>query len=322
MMNSKGSALDEYLKAKQRRRQQIAKRRKRMALGEPVSIPLKSISLNREQRGAISASQTTSDQEQGNRVLTSKRFALLVSLCFHLIGALIATLYIVQAPNVDDDAVVVNLMKWKPAKVKRRVPPRQIESITPPKSFRIQAPQLRQPTTAAVEIPSDNARFIPHGNLRIPVQAPSSAVSISEALDKKLRSSHRAEIPSEIPEIKPQSSSSVLSKIETHLPDPDFIELPDTELSDVTQRPRLINKVEPKYPESARRAQKEGVVMLEATIGVDGMARDIQVVESLGFGCDEAAAKALKASRFAPAKQGKTAVPMRIRIPYRFIFEN
>ncbi|MBC8229824.1 energy transducer TonB, partial [bacterium] len=51
-------------------------------------------------------------------------------------------------------------------------------------------------------------------------------------------------------------------------------------------------------------------------------ARDIKVIQKLGYGCDEAAINALKASKFSPAKRDKTPVAVRIQIPYRFEFED
>ncbi len=103
---------------------------------------------------------------------------------------------------------------------------------------------------------------------------------------------------------------------------PDVIEPPTVALSDVTQPPRFLHQVAPKYPDVARRAQKEGIVLVEATIGVDRLAHDIKVIEGIGFGCDEVAVDALKASRFAPAKQGEKPVAVRIQIPYRFKLED
>ena len=94
------------------------------------------------------------------------------------------------------------------------------------------------------------------------------------------------------------------------------------DLRDVTQRPMVINPVEPTYPDLARRAQREGVVLLEATIGIEGKATDILVVTSLGFGCDQAAVQALRSTRFRPARQGKTKVSVRVQLPYRFQLQN
>ena len=102
----------------------------------------------------------------------------------------------------------------------------------------------------------------------------------------------------------------------------DTTEAPTASLRrEVIEPPKFIYKVVPKYPDLARRAKREGVVILEAEIGADGKARDIKVVQQLGYGCEEAAIAALKSSRFLPAKQGKNPVSVRIQIPYRFQFE-
>lgn len=92
-------------------------------------------------------------------------------------------------------------------------------------------------------------------------------------------------------------------------------------VSKPTQNATFIKKIEPVYPDSARLTHKQGLVVLEATIGVDGKAHDIRVIEVIeisGLGCEEAAIQALKSSQFTPAMQGKVAISQRIRIPYRF----
>ena len=62
-----------------------------------------------------------------------------------------------------------------------------------------------------------------------------------------------------------------------------------------TSRPQWCKKVTPEYPIAARRANAEGKVVLEATIDVDGKAKDIEVTEDgVGFGCTQAAMRALK----------------------------
>ena len=82
-------------------------------------------------------------------------------------------------------------------------------------------------------------------------------------------------------------------------------------------------KAEPKYPSEAKRAGKEGKVVLEATIDADGKVKDITVKEdTVGFGCARAAIQALKASRFNPAKRGGESVAQRITVPYTFKIED
>ena len=83
--------------------------------------------------------------------------------------------------------------------------------------------------------------------------------------------------------------------------------------------PQWCKQGKPEYPIAARRAHAEGKVVLVATIDVDGRAKDIEVTEdNVGFGCAQAAIKALKASRFVPAKRDGEFTPVRISIPYLF----
>ena len=91
----------------------------------------------------------------------------------------------------------------------------------------------------------------------------------------------------------------------------------------VTIPPLWLRKIEPEYPSEAKRAGKEGTVILAATIDVDGKAIDIEVKEDkVGLGCAKAAIDALEASLFRPATRGGVSVPIRIAIPYQFKLED
>ena len=104
--------------------------------------------------------------------------------------------------------------------------------------------------------------------------------------------------------------------------DPDFTGGDAFKPTEIARRASFRIKVEPKYPSEAERAGKEGRVLLMATIGVDGKATDIEVKEdNVGFGCARAAIRALKASRFNPAKRGGENVPQTLTIPYAFKIE-
>jgi TonB family protein len=66
--------------------------------------------------------------------------------------------------------------------------------------------------------------------------------------------------------------------------------------------PKLLERVPPKYPDEAKKARIEGVVLLEATIGVDGAVKNTKVLRSEPAGLTEAAIEALKQWRYEPAR--------------------
>ncbi|MBI2890818.1 MAG: energy transducer TonB, partial [Nitrospirae bacterium] len=96
-------------------------------------------------------------------------------------------------------------------------------------------------------------------------------------------------------------------------PEPEWVPLPL-----VSSLPAFKSKVEPAYPEAARRDGIEGLVILEVGIDENGRAFEVTVVQSGGHGFDEAAVEAMKNSVFYPAKRGDQPVAVRLRIPVRF----
>jgi protein TonB len=83
--------------------------------------------------------------------------------------------------------------------------------------------------------------------------------------------------------------------------------------------PELIRAVQPTYPDLAREAEAEGVVLVEVTIDETGRVTDARIRESdtiqaLNLAALEAARKFL----FKPAKQRDVPVKCRITIPFRF----
>jgi TonB family protein len=73
--------------------------------------------------------------------------------------------------------------------------------------------------------------------------------------------------------------------------------------ADVTQ-PKLLRKVEPKYPEEARKQGIQGSVAIEIVIDERGIPTEITVVSPLGFGLDEVAKEAVEKWRFEPGTKG------------------
>ena len=73
------------------------------------------------------------------------------------------------------------------------------------------------------------------------------------------------------------------------------------------------------YPELARKNCIEGSVSVEVTIGVDGSVSAARVIESLGFGCDEAVLALMsKMPKWEPALRNGSAIEQKVLVPVRF----
>jgi TonB family protein len=83
-------------------------------------------------------------------------------------------------------------------------------------------------------------------------------------------------------------------------------------------QPSVLFKVDPEYSEEARKAKYSGTVMLAVVVDVEGHARDIHVVKSLGMGLDEKAIEAVEKWKFKPGMKGGQAVNVRATIEVNF----
>ncbi|MGD0000227.1 MAG: energy transducer TonB [Bryobacteraceae bacterium] len=82
--------------------------------------------------------------------------------------------------------------------------------------------------------------------------------------------------------------------------------------------PVPIYKPEPEYSEEARKAKFQGTVMLSVVVGVDGTAKDIRVVRSLGMGLDEKAVEAVSKWKFKPATINGRPVTFKANVEVNF----
>ena len=124
-----------------------------------------------------------------------------------------------------------------------------------------------------------------------------------------------------------QEWAEIVDEYEPPPPDTEFEfgppELPPKPLrvgGDVS-KPIKIKHVEPVYPELARKARIEGVVILEAIIDENGNLVNARVLRSPGkaFGFDEAALEAVKQWKFKPGLQNGVPVPVIYTLTVQFI---
>ncbi len=93
----------------------------------------------------------------------------------------------------------------------------------------------------------------------------------------------------------------------------------DNKKTDGSTLPRAIEKVNPRYPEEARKQQLSGEVVVQTLVKVDGSCQVIEVLESPGQILSDAATEALEQWKFEPGldPQGRQ-VNMKLTLTIKF----
>jgi protein TonB len=87
--------------------------------------------------------------------------------------------------------------------------------------------------------------------------------------------------------------------------------------------PVPLTKIDPDYPEIAQEAGIEGTVIIQAFIDNRGRVQETIVLKGVpNTGLDDAAAEAIRRTRFKPAKQREREVGVWISIPVHFTLRN
>ena len=72
------------------------------------------------------------------------------------------------------------------------------------------------------------------------------------------------------------------------------------------------------YPEIAQKAGVEGKVYIKTFIDEKGNVTKTEILKGIGSGCDKAAIKAVKETKFTPAKQRGKLVKVQVVVPIMF----
>jgi TonB family protein len=86
------------------------------------------------------------------------------------------------------------------------------------------------------------------------------------------------------------------------------------------ETPTLLNRIDPVYPDAARQAKVEGIVILEATIDVRGRVQDVKVLRSIPL-LDQAAVDAVKQWVYEPMIIDGRAVKAVFTVTVRFVLD-
>jgi protein TonB len=89
----------------------------------------------------------------------------------------------------------------------------------------------------------------------------------------------------------------------------------------VSKKPEVIKKVQPEYPDLARRAGIEGKVVCKIVVGKDGLVKSATVIKSIPM-LDDAALAAVKQWVFSPGEQRDRKVQVNMTVPIDFRLKN
>jgi len=88
----------------------------------------------------------------------------------------------------------------------------------------------------------------------------------------------------------------------------------------VIKEPKKIKNVAPIYPPIAQSARVQGIVIIEATIGVDGRVTNARVIRPVAL-LDQAALEAVKQWVFTPTMLNGQAVPVIMTVTVNFTLQ-
>lgn len=291
-------------------------------------VALKKVTLDSNQQYSISTAQANSPKHP----ITQKHVgrssaAFTVAMAFHiLIGIFISVFVIVDRIEQEGETFDVSMIKEEP-KAKRRFIRR--EALKFETKQQAQKPVLKQPIrTDTAQLPSNDAFTIPDDtgtglDLTAPDVSEGPAIIDVERNFVQPSTTIEPETTARAFELE-REAPTMLDKLDTPAPD-DALGNVNIEINNEagTVKPTYKLRVKPKYPDAAKKAEKEGTVILEATIDEKGMPKDIVAVTSLGFGLEDAAIEALKKTTFRPGTKGGKAVSFEnVQIPYEFKLED
>ena len=293
--------------------------------------PLKRMSLDANQRNAVSQAQAhpTNAPIALRKPTARNSSALTVSLVLHAIAAFIISVYYIADRLVPETETIAGVLvvkedspRVRPPLVKPRprfeAQPEETPEVVPQDTVKTNpaVPRFNEgkvipqaPDTLDVPGPptTDGPRQIePKRELQQPTRAPEFKTNPPDLGPKRLEGSPFEKIEPTEPNESPDAPGGVI---------PWFF-------PSKKPVPKFKVAMKPDYPVAAKRAGKEGTVLLQVTIDENGVPQDIVVVTGPGFGFEDAAIAALRKSTFIPAMLEGKPVSATVRIPFEFTLED
>ena len=287
-------------------------------------VALKKVALDSSQQHHISEAQANLPKHPiTQKHIKQSSTAFSVAMLFHILIAIFIGTYVIVDRIEHEDKVFDVSMIVEEQKTKRRLIRRETTKFdSKPEQ---QKPVFKQPVrTDTAQLPSNDGFTIPEGpetefDLTTPETTTGPALIDVDRNFVQPKTTIEPETKAPAFELE-REAPTLIDKLDTPVPD----EALGVGNIDITPQSGIVLptykvKVKPKYPESAKKAGKEGDVLLQATIDENGIAKDIIALTNLGFGFEAAAIEALKKATFRPAtKAGKPILLKEVQIPFEF----
>lgn len=165
------------------------------------------------------------------------------------------------------------------------------------KIFVVQQPKFKPPEQKQVEVIKPRTVKVPIPDPTPDEPEPVRQIEPDEELPDVIPDEAIFGVPDAPPEPEPEGPIRVGGKI---------------------KEPRKTREVKPVYPEIARKARIEGVVILEITVDKQGNVTDVKVLRQLPMGLTEAAVEAVKQWKYEPSTLNGRPVEVLVTVTVTF----
>ena len=291
-------------------------------------VALKKVSLDASQQHSISTAQTNIPKHPITQIHVGRNSAaFVVAMVFHVLMAIIiGVFYIADRIEFEQETFDISIVTEE-AKTRRRFIRRETPKFTEARQAQQQL-RVQRPVTTITDQPLSNDAFAIHqglettGDLTTPgTDEGPRAIDVNRDF---VQPTTTIEPDTKAPGFEIQREApTLIDKLDTTAPDAaPGLDGVSFESEPGVVRPQYKFKVEPKYPEAATKAGKEGQVILQATIDENGIPKDIVAITDIGFGFEAAAIAALKKTTFRPATKGGDPISLQVEIPYTFTLKD
>jgi TonB family protein len=290
-------------------------------------VALKKVSLDASQQHGISTARTNLPKHPVTQMHVKRSStAFVVAMVFHaLIAIIIGVFYIADRIEFEQETFDISIVT-EDAKTKRRFIRREAPKFNEAKQDQQKVLVQRPVQTVTNQPLSTDGFVIPSGteatvDLTTPGDEGLKMIDVDRGFVKPTTTvgpettapgfEIQRDAPTLIDKLEPSASE-----------DSPGLDSVDFKTEPGVARPQYKFKAEPKYPEAALKAGKEGQVILQATIDEKGIPRDIVAITDIGFGFEAAAIAALRKTTFRPATKGGNPISLQVEIPYSFTLKD